>query len=315
ITFNDQQPFISLHKKYSSTITQSHKPTLKEVRDALHDQIISSISSPEAKFTLIKSDVGTGKSYFTNSLPKIFSNKRILVLVKRIENYTNFSNFTSLPSIPKQLEDFFEENSSKGIHSYKIFEDLEPTTPRLKSLKEIYLKHKKSTEDILATNQFIVATHSKFFLSSLNSQNFDHVIFDECLIDSMFRDSFVKANELTALRSEKSFLIKDLLKSLDEMEIGEIKSFLNPSLTTKINNLLEAETEKLVKHLSRGTHPPNSSLSVLKHFQNEFHVLKLKNEYQVLSNFQFPSSSSKYLILSATASSEIYKELFKNEIE
>ncbi|TGN17504.1 hypothetical protein, partial [Leptospira idonii] len=26
ITFNDQQPFISLHKKYSSTITQSHKP-------------------------------------------------------------------------------------------------------------------------------------------------------------------------------------------------------------------------------------------------------------------------------------------------
>ncbi|WP_167884255.1 hypothetical protein, partial [Leptospira idonii] len=313
ITFNDQQPFISLHKKYSSTITQSHKPTLKEVRDALQDQIISSISSPEAKFTLIKSDVGTGKSYFINSLPDHFPNKRILVLVKRIENYTNYSNFTNLPSAPKELEDFFEENSPKGIHSYKIFEDLEPTTPRLKSLKEIYLKHQKSTEEILATSQFIVATHSKFFLSSLNLEAFDHVIFDECIINSMFRESTVKENELTALRNEKSFLIKYLLKSLDKMEIDDIKSFDIQPLTKKISNLLKAESEKAILHISQGTKAPISPLSALKHFQNKFHVLKLENEYQIISDFQFPSS--KYLILSATASSEIYKELFKNEIE
>ncbi|MCW7498420.1 hypothetical protein ND860_17925 [Leptospira levettii] len=316
--YKDGSPnFIKYHENFLINLPRKPTLTLAQVRSDLGIKMTEIASNPSTKYTLLKSDVGTGKSYFANSLPVKFPNKKILVLVKRHENYSNYSNYKGLPPLPEELQNFFENNKESGINSHQLLEKLEPTTSYLERIRNLYLEYKETEKKILNESQFVVATHSKFFHGSIKKHHFELIIFDECLVDEMTRTKSVSFEEMDKFKTEKSFFSKMISKAFEKVNSDfPHRIDFNDVIKNKIAAIHDQEIQRAVELLSSGKKYKNSSMKILSLLKQPCLILKTNEGFlfapDLKSYLEIPESN--FIILSATASEPIYERIFRDDL-
>ncbi|XDD44707.1 hypothetical protein AB3N58_17840 (plasmid) [Leptospira sp. WS60.C2] len=309
--------FIEYHRIFLKNLPRKPILTLAQVRSDLGIKLTEIVSNPSSKYTLLKSDVGTGKSYLANTLPLKFPEKKILALVKRHENYSNYSNYKGLPPLPEELQNFFEINKESGLNSHQLLEKLEPTTPYFERIRNLYLEYKETEKKILNESQFVVATHSKFFHGSIKKHHFDLIIFDECLIDEMTRTKSVSFEEMDKFKTEKSFLNKIISKAFEQVNPDfPHRVDFNDTIKNKISTIHDQEIQRAVELLSSGKTYKNSSMKILSLLKQPCLILETTEGFlfapDLKSYLEIPESN--FIILSATASEPIYERIFQNDL-
>lgn len=297
---------LEIRKKLDITFP---KPSLEEVRTQLHTQIQDIVQNPTHKMNVLISQVGTGKSYSVNELPKSVQNKKILLLVKRLENIAEYSNFTPLPSLPISVKKYLEEKSKDSVYTTKYLDQLNLENDIHNEIFLDYHNYLQEYKSTITNNQFIVTTHSKFFKSNLSKEKFDIVIFDECILDTYFNFQTLDINLEACLNQFKSQMSKVL--NLQEGQTTAIK--LSQSEKKKVHSILNMSIDYPTQFTKKYPNLKSKELKFMEMLLNSVHILKKGNNYCILKESYLPNDKT-YLVLSATPLLKLYEKLFYNDL-
>lgn len=235
--------------------------------------------------------------------------------MKRRENLGDYNNYTSLPNLPSEVEEFIEDKSKNSIFSRKWVEHLKPQNKKEFLIKDLYESHKIETEEIIRNENFIVTTHSKFFSSPLKTENFDIVIFDECIVDSYLKSEISNCRIDECLKIINTNHSHKLREELRKLRIGNT---LTLSLTdfekNEINNILNLHFSNPTEFSNNFPNIKAKELKFLKHLLDIVHIYKAEIGYQLLIENKLPNNN-KYLVLSATPAEIFYENKFCENYE
>ncbi|TGK54245.1 hypothetical protein [Leptospira bouyouniensis] len=289
-------------------------PSLEEARTQLQNLLHQTIQNPTHNMNVISSQVGTGKSFAVNLLPETIKNKKILLLVKRLENIAEFPNFTALPSLPISVKRYLEAKSKDSVYTTKWLDQLNLEDDLELKIHQAYQDYIQECNSIISNNQFIVTTHAKFFKSNLSKEKFDTIIFDECILDSFFEFQTLKINLPDCLNHFKFLRSKKRMSEILNLQGGQTTTIkLSKDEKILLLSILDISISNPTLFSKKYPNLKSNELRFLEMLLNPVHILMKGNEYCILKESHLPTDKT-YVVLSATPLLPLYEKLFQNDL-
>lgn len=202
---------------------------------------------------------------------------------------TNSLNYFYATGLVKKATGLLSQVAANLSSIYSV-EDMELASLYLKETKECY-----------ATDKTVLTTHQKAMFGEFNS---DTLIFDEDPIQSILSLNTMKLGDLLSLEGS----------TIDNLEIRKITDFLRDNLGSNVlipTPLFTSDVDKLCSQVIAS----GIEINIMDFLNSDFIVKDGAdaNLIHFIEKRDLPEDK-KIIILSATASEHIYRELFKDDL-